>query len=99
MTTEERLERIETILQSSAESQAAWQQTYRKAMDGLIEAHALSQKNIATLSESISRYIDAADARMRSVEETSPRSSAPSPPNTPTAKPNTEPPGALDRAY
>lgn len=39
------------------------------ALYGLVETQRIGQQSLATLTESISRYVDAADARMRRLEE------------------------------
>jgi flagellar biosynthesis GTPase FlhF len=83
MTTEERFERIESNLlamteanramteanRAAAEEQAAWQKDFRKAMDGLVESHALQQKSLATLTASITAYVDESNARVKRLEE------------------------------
>jgi hypothetical protein len=76
MTPEERFERIESNLLAmteanrvAAEGQAAWQKDFRKAMDGLVESHTLSQKSLATLTASIAGYVDESNARVKRLEE------------------------------
>jgi hypothetical protein len=83
MTAEQRFERIESNLlamteahRAAAESQAAWQKDFQQgmrdfqqAMHGLIEAHALSQKSLATLTASIAGYVDESNARVKRLEE------------------------------
>ncbi|MBZ5726448.1 MAG: hypothetical protein LAP87_15785 [Acidobacteriia bacterium] len=39
------------------------------ALYGLVDAQRLGQQSLATLTESIARYADSADARMRRLEE------------------------------
>jgi hypothetical protein len=71
-----RLDRIEAILEATATANAAWQKDMRRAMDGLIESQTLAQKSVGTLTESVSKYVDAAsgyvaesNARMKRIEE------------------------------
>ena len=53
------LERVEANLLAIAEAQISWQNDIRRAMEGLVEAHTLSQRKLETLIESISKYVDA----------------------------------------
>jgi hypothetical protein len=69
MTHEERFERIESGLETLVKGQITWQQDIKTAMAGLIEAQTATQRSMATLNESISRYVDSADARTKRLEE------------------------------
>ena len=70
MTADERFERIESNLLAMTETQAAWQNDFRKAMDGLVEAHTLQQKSLATLTASVAVfYVDESNARVKRLEE------------------------------
>jgi hypothetical protein len=69
MTHEERFERIESDLETLVKGQITWQQDIKTAMAGLIEAQTATQRSMATLNESISRYVDSADARTKRLEE------------------------------
>jgi hypothetical protein len=62
MTPEERFELIETTLVSVAKNL----DTFSK---GMIEAQKQTTANLASLTESITRYVDASDARMKRMEE------------------------------
>jgi hypothetical protein len=75
MTHEERFERIEADLAAMVSSQVTWQGSLvnwqadiKTAMAGLIEAQVATQRSITTLNESIARYVDSADARMKQIE-------------------------------
>ena len=52
------LERVEANLLAITEAQISWQKDIRRAMDGLVEAHTLSQTKLETLMESTSKYVD-----------------------------------------
>lgn len=72
MTTEERFERIEQNLQAATEtlnvllgSQVKTQQ----GMEGLIQAHTMSQQKLDTLIESISKYVDDSRERTKRLED------------------------------
>ncbi len=83
MTADERFERIEATLETVGQMQLsiaarqiaredrqdAWQQKFDKAMDGIVESQAANQKSLATLVESITRYVDAADSRLKQMEQ------------------------------
>jgi len=58
MTAEERFQQIEASLAASA-----------SVLHTLVASQARTQETLSTLTESVSRYIDAADARMRRIEE------------------------------
>jgi len=64
MTPEDRFQRIEGSLQALAESQLALQ----AAIGGLIEAQTRNQDKLRVLTESVSQYVSAADARMTRIE-------------------------------
>jgi hypothetical protein len=70
------LARVEANLLAITEAQISWQKDIRCAMDGLVEAHTLSQRKLETLMESISKYVDASSefvteskARSKRLEE------------------------------
>ena len=72
MTTEERFEHIDSTLQATAdtlktiaESQVATQ----AATASLIKAQAHTQEAIADMAASIGKYVDAAEARTKRLEE------------------------------
>ncbi|MBZ5622744.1 MAG: hypothetical protein LAQ69_29020 [Acidobacteriia bacterium] len=76
MTSQERFERIEANLQAVTEtlgvlasSQVSWREDMKRAMDRLIEAQVLNQQSSARLNESVSKYVDAAEARTKRLEE------------------------------
>jgi hypothetical protein len=69
MTHEERFERIESDLETLVKGQITWQADIKTAMLGLVEAQTATQQSIAILNESISRYVDSADARTKRLEE------------------------------
>jgi ABC-type transporter Mla subunit MlaD len=65
MTTEERLEAITATVQAIAEAQLRTQ----TASEGLVKAQTQTQETIASMTASISKYVDAAEARMKRLEE------------------------------
>jgi hypothetical protein len=65
MTTEERFERIEGSLEVMT---AGWLQI-QALTKTLLEMQSRTQESLQGLNESISRYVDAADARMKRIEE------------------------------
>jgi hypothetical protein len=72
MTTEERFERIETALQLTAETLQTLAQSHvatQAATAGLIEAQTQTQETISALNQSITRSVDAAEARTKRLEE------------------------------
>ncbi len=65
MTTDEQFAAITTTLQAIAEAQLRTQ----TATEGLVQAQTRTQQTIATMAESIGKYVEAADARMKRLEE------------------------------
>jgi N-acetylglucosamine kinase-like BadF-type ATPase len=65
MTTEERFERIEGSLEAMA---GGWLQI-QALLKTLLESQSRNQATLGGLMESIDRYVDAADARMKRIEE------------------------------
>jgi len=53
----------------SAAASDAWQAKHNHAMARVIEAQEVGQRSMATLTESISKYVDSSDARMKRLEE------------------------------
>jgi hypothetical protein len=64
-----RIDRIEQLLEENLQGQITWREDIKTAMSGLIEAQTATQRSFATLNESISRYVDSADARTKRLEE------------------------------
>jgi len=85
MTIDEHLAAIAATLHALAEAQLRTQ----TATEGLVRAQTQTQETIGSMATSIGKYVDAADARMKRLEENSTASYAPSPPSTPTARANT----------
>jgi hypothetical protein len=68
MTTEERFEQIESTLQATAETLKALAESHvatQAATAGLVKAQMQTQEAIASMTASIGKYVDAADARMK----------------------------------
>ena len=72
MTTEERFERIETTLLATADTLKALAESHvatQAATASFAQAQARTQETIADMAASIGKYADAADARMKRLEE------------------------------
>jgi hypothetical protein len=65
MTTEAQFAAIATTLQALADAQLRTQ----AATEGLVQAQTHTQEAIASMATSIGKYVDAADARMKRLEE------------------------------
>ena len=68
MTTEERFERIETTLLATADTLKALAESH-VATQAATASFAQAQETIADMAASIGKYVDAADARMKRLEE------------------------------
>ena len=72
MTTEERFERIETTLLAPADTLKALAESHvatQATTSSFAQAQARTQAAIADMAASIGKYVDAADARMKRLEE------------------------------
>jgi len=65
MTLDERMDAIAATVQAIAEAQLRTQ----IATEGLVKAQTQTQQTIAGLTESITRYVDASEVRMKRLEE------------------------------
>ena len=72
MTSEQRFEHIETTLQATAETLKVLAESHvatQAATAALVKAQTQTQEAIAGTAASIGKYVDAADARMKRIEE------------------------------
>jgi hypothetical protein len=65
----ERFARIEAVLQSTVNELAVFQQTMTQTIGTVMQSQMRLQELLGTVTETMGRYVDASDARMKRIEE------------------------------